>query len=98
MKTTFRKTRGQDFTGLGCAKRSDRLMWATASLTGSEFEELARRIAVRWAERRTAQTAAGAKRQRRPGGGRKGGLVTAEQKLFFICSTTKPIPPRTLCA
>ena len=74
------------------AKRSDRLMRATTSLTVSEFDELAGRFAVAWAAVRGAKTAAGAARQRRPGGGRKGCLVSAEQKLFFILLYFKAYP------
>ena len=74
------------------AKRSDRLMRATTSLTVSEFDELVGRFAVAWAAVRAAKTAAGAARQRRPGGGRKGCLVSAEQKLFFILLYFKAYP------
>jgi hypothetical protein len=74
------------------AKRSDRLMRATTSLTVSEFDELAGRFAVTWAAARAAKTAAGTARQRRPGGGRKGCLVSAEQKLFFILLYFKAYP------
>ncbi len=74
------------------AKRSERLMRATTSLTVFEFDELARRFGAAWAEARTAKTAAGTARQRRPGGGRKGCLVSAEQKLFFILLYFKAYP------
>jgi len=74
------------------AKRSDRLMRATTSLTVSEFEELTGRFEVAWAAVRAAKTAAGTARQRRPGGGRKGCLVSAEQKLFFILLYFKVYP------
>jgi hypothetical protein len=74
------------------AKRSDRLMRATTSLTVNEFEELAKRFGMLWAVLRAAQTAAGAARQRRPGGGPKGCLPTAEQKLFFILLYYKAYP------
>ncbi len=74
------------------AKRTDRLMRATTSLTVAEFEELGWRFAQLWAARRAAKTAAGADRQRRPGGGRKGCLVTPEQKLFFILFYFKAYP------
>ena len=74
------------------AKRSDRVMRASTSLTVVEFEEVATRLAVIWAEQRASQTAAGAKRQRGPGGGRKGSLVSAEQKLFFILLYYKAYP------
>ena len=74
------------------AKRSERLMRATTSLTVSEFDELAGRFDVAWAAVRRAKTAAGTARQRRPGGGRKGCLVSAEQKLFFILLYFKAYP------
>jgi hypothetical protein len=74
------------------AKRSDRLMRATTSLTVHEFDELAGRFAVAWADVRAVKTAAGTARQRRPGGGRKGCLVSAEQKLFFILLYFKAYP------
>jgi transposase-like protein len=74
------------------AKRSERLMRATTSLTVSEFDELAGRFDVAWAAARSAQTAAGTARQRRPGGGRKGCLVSPEQKLFFILLYFKAYP------
>ena len=74
------------------AKRSDRLMRATTSLTVPEFDELAGRFGVAWAAARAAKTAAGTVRQRRPGGGRKGCLVSAQQKLFFILLYFKAYP------
>jgi hypothetical protein len=74
------------------AKRSERLMRATTSLTVSEFEELAGRFGDAWAAVRAAKTAAGAARQRRPGAGRKGCLVSAELKLFFILLYFKAYP------
>lgn len=74
------------------AKRSDRLMRATTSLTVSEFDELAGRFAEAWATVRATKTAAGAARQRRPGAGRKGCLLSPEQKLFFILLYFKAYP------
>lgn len=74
------------------AKRSDRLMRATTSLTVLEFEDLARRFGLMWSTVRATQTAAGTPRQRQPGGGRKGCLVSAEQKLFFILLYYKAYP------
>jgi hypothetical protein len=74
------------------AKRSDRLMRATTSLTVGEFDELGGCFAVAWAAARAAKTAAGTARQRRPGGGRKGCLVSPEQKLFFILLYFKAYP------
>jgi hypothetical protein len=77
---------------LDYAKPSDRLVRATTSLTVSEFEELARRFGGAWTTMRASKTAAGAARKRRPGGGREGCLVGAEQKLFFILLYFKAYP------
>lgn len=74
------------------AKRTDRLMRATTSLTVGEFEVLARRFDVVWSATRAAKTVAGTARQRRPGGGRKGCLAGAEAKLFFILLYYKAYP------
>lgn len=74
------------------ARRSDRLMRATTSLTVSEFDELTLRFDAAWSAVRAAKTAAGTQRQRRPGGGRKGCLVSPEQKLFFILLYYKAYP------
>lgn len=74
------------------AKRSERLMRATTSLTVREFDELAMRFETAWAALRDAKTAAGAARQRRAGGGRKGCLASAQQKLFFILLYYKAYP------
>jgi hypothetical protein len=74
------------------AKRSDRLMRATTSLTVSEFEGLAGQFAQAWAALRAAKTAAGTERQRRPGAGPKSCLPTAELKLFFILLYYKAYP------
>jgi hypothetical protein len=67
-------------------------MRATTSLTVPEFDELAGRFAVAWTAVRSAKTAAGTARQRRPGGGRKGCLLSAERKLFFILLYFKAYP------
>jgi len=74
------------------AKRSNRLMRATTSLTVREFDELGGRFDLAWSAARAAKTAAGTTRQRRPGGGRKGCLLSAEQKLFFILLYFKAYP------
>lgn len=78
------------------ARRSDRLMKSATSLTVAEFDALARKFAPLWAERLCAQTAEGASRQRKPGGGRKGALTTAELKLFFILFYYKAYPTQDL--
>ena len=51
------------------AKRSDRLMRATTSLTVREFDDLAQRFTAEWEAVRAAKTAAGKPRVRRPGAG-----------------------------
>jgi len=77
---------------LAHAKRSDRLMRATTSLTVVEFDELAQRFAAVWTAVRAAKTAAGTARQRRPGAGPKSCLASAPQKLFFILLYYKAYP------
>ena len=77
---------------LADAKRTDRLMRATTSLTVAEFEALAGRLETVWAAQCAQQTLSGQKRQRQPGGGRKSALATAEQKLFFILFYYKAYP------
>jgi hypothetical protein len=81
---------------LARAKRSDRSMKAATTLTVPEFEALARDFGRRWEEQHRAHTAAGARRQRQPGGGRKGVLPTAELKLFFILFYYKAYPTQDL--
>ena len=81
---------------LSQAKRSDRLMKATTSLTVAEFEALAQQFAPLWEGLQAEQTAEGTPRQRQPGGGRKGALATAELKLFFILFYYKAYPTQDL--
>jgi len=57
-----------------------------------EFEDLARHFDVVWSTMRASKTAAATARQRQPGGGRKGCLVSGEQKLFFIPLHYKAYP------
>lgn len=77
---------------LALARCSDRRMKAATSLTVREFDALAGQFATLWDGTRAAHTAAGAPRQRRPGGGRKGLLATPESKLFFILFYYKAYP------
>ncbi len=74
------------------ARRTDRLMRATTSLTVCEFDELARRFGTEWEAARAAKTAAGGLRVRQPGAGPKGCLATAQAKLFFILLYYKAYP------
>lgn len=77
---------------LSQARRSDRRMKAATSLTVAEFDALAAQVGPLWAANLSAQTAAGAPRRRRPGGGRKGALARPELKLFFILFYYKAYP------
>ena len=77
---------------LALACRSDRRMKAATSLTVAEFDALARQFTPLWADTLAGQTAAGAPRQRRSGGGRKSILLTPELKLFFILFYYKAYP------
>ena len=74
------------------ARRSDRLMKATTSLTVAEFDELAQELAKRCEQNLSTQTVEGATRQHQPGGGRKGALATPPLKLFFILFYDKACP------
>jgi hypothetical protein len=74
------------------AKRTERLMRATTSLTVGEFEELAEELDRVLCGLSAEHTLAGAPRQRQPGGGRKGCLASAEAKLFFILFYYKAYP------
>lgn len=56
------------------AKRWDRLMRASTTLTVSGFDELAERLDVAWTTMRAPKTAAETARQRHSGGIRKGSL------------------------
>lgn len=78
------------------AKRSDRLMKATTSLTVAEFDALAQQFAPLWEGLQAEQTVEGTPRQRQPGGGRKGALASAEWKLFFILLYYKAYPTQDL--
>jgi len=74
-------------------KRERRKFLALTGLTLKEFNSLLPAF-VKAYERRYAsgQTVAGRKRQRRIGGGRRGSLATAEQKLLFILVYQKTYP------
>ena len=74
------------------ARRSDRLMKATTSLTVAEFDQLTCELATLCQQSLNTQTAEGATRQRRPGGGRKGALATPALKLFFLLFYYKAYP------
>lgn len=78
------------------ARRSDRLMRATTSLTVAEFDALARQFALLWEGLLAGQTAEGTPRQRQPGGGCKGALATPDLKLFFILFYYKAYPTQDL--
>jgi hypothetical protein len=74
------------------ARRTDRLMRATTSLTVAEFDELTQRFTAVWAAVRASKTVAGQPRLRRPGAGPKSCLASAAEKLFFILLYYKAYP------
>ena len=61
-----------------------RLVKAATGLTATEFEALAEVFGALWAQPLRRRTAAGAVRQRRPGGGCQGQLANPRLKLVFI--------------
>jgi hypothetical protein len=70
---------------------------ALTGLTPKEFMELLPAFARAYAEHYPAgKTMTGKPRQRRAGGGRKGGLHETEQKLVFILVHQKAYPWQTL--
>jgi DDE superfamily endonuclease/Helix-turn-helix of DDE superfamily endonuclease len=79
-----------EYTGL---RRDRRRFLALTGLTLREFHSLLSAFVVAY-QRRYAndRTLAGRKRKRRIGGGRRGKLVTAEQKLLFIVVYQKTYP------
>ncbi len=76
------------------ARKSDRLMRATTSLTVAEFDGLADRLEMEWAAARAGKTADGKPRQHRPGAGPKSCLGNSGEKLFFILLCYKAYPSR----
>src|SRR5262245_45956943 len=78
-------------------RRSERKFVALTGLTPPEFQRLLPAFARAYARRFPAdQTQAGKPRQRRHGGGRKGGLPDIEQKLLFILVYQKTYPLQEL--
>jgi len=74
-------------------KRERRKFLALTGLTLKEFNSLLPAFVKAYERRYTSgQTVAGRKRQRRIGGGRRGSLATAEQKLLFILVYQKTYP------
>ena len=78
-------------------KRDRRRLLALTGLTHKEFEALHRAFSAVYAtEYSEDQTAAGRKRKRQRGGGRKGQLPTTEQKLQFSLVYQKTYPLQTV--
>ena len=78
-------------------KRNPRKCVALTGLTPKEFEILLPVFARAYAEHYPVErTMTGKPRQRRVGGGRKGGLAEMEQKLLFILVHQKAYPLQTL--
>ena len=61
-----------------------RLAKAATGLTAAEFKTLAQVFGTLWMQPLRRRTAAGAARQRRPGGSCKGQLSDPRRKLVFI--------------
>jgi hypothetical protein len=78
-------------------KRNPRKCVAMTGLTPKEFNELLPAFGRAYAEQYLAEkTMTGKERQRRVGGGRKGGLAEIEQKLLFILVYQKAYPLQTV--
>src|SRR6476619_3696433 len=78
-------------------KDKPREFLAATGLTVSEFETLRAAFEVAYATRYpSAQTQDGQARQRRVGGGRKGVLGTAADKLLFLLVYQKTNPLQTM--
>jgi hypothetical protein len=78
-------------------KRNRRKCVALTGLTPTEFNALLPPFVRAYAEQYPAEkTMSGRPRQRRAGGGRKGGLQEAEQKLLFILVQQKTYPLQAL--
>jgi hypothetical protein len=78
-------------------KRNRRKCVALTGLTPKEFEGLLPSFAHAYAEHYPAEkTMTGKPRKRQAGGGRKGGLHEAEQKLWFILVQQKTYPLQSL--
>ena len=78
--------------------RKPRLLRALTSLDAGEFERLLAAFEAAWQERRAGSTHHGQTRQRQPGGGHKGTLVTAREKLFFVLFYFKCYPLQEVMA
>ena len=78
--------------------RKPRLLRALTSLDAGEFERLLAAFETAWQERRAGSTRHGQTRQRQPGGGHKGTLVTAREKLFFVLFYFKCYPLQEVMA
>ena len=77
--------------------RNRRKCVALTGVTPKEFRELLPAFARAYAEHYPAgKTMSGKPRQRRAGGGRKGGLHETAQKLVFILVHQKAYPWQTL--
>ena len=78
--------------------RKPRLLRALTSLDAGAFERLLAAFETAWQERRAGSTHHGQTCQRQPGGGHKGTLVTAREKLFFVLFYFKCYPLQEVMA
>lgn len=78
-------------------KRNPRKCVAMTGLTPKELDLVLPAFGRAYAEQYPAErTMSGKERQRRVGGGRKGGLAEVEQKLLFILVYQKTYPLQTV--
>lgn len=72
--------------------KNDRLMHALTGMSAKEFTELVPEFEKVWKAARMREYWKDEKRERRPGGGKKGFLKTSREKLFFILLYYKCYP------
>lgn len=72
--------------------KNDRLIHALIGMSTEEFTALLPEFETRWRKAREKAYAINPKRERKPGGGKKGFLKTSQEKLFFILFYYKCYP------
>ena len=78
--------------------RKPKLLRTLTTLDPGEFERLLVAFDAAWQKQRGERTHAGQTRQRKPGGGYKGTLPTAQAKLFFVLFYFKCYPLQEVMA
>ena len=80
------------------AKDKPETFRALTGIESSEFKELLRYFEAMYSRNIEEQVANNGERQRNPGGGRKAGLFTMEDQLFFILFYFKNYPLQEVIA